>query len=1407
MNNLIIFYYGAMIVKTIPYSVLTKKAHAYNRPYSSEKGRDAKSLRVMIHRDSILGCNVSDSVIQFKYDFSQKVANISIDWTQIKIEKDCNEASFTVTVQAEYGFRQTFNILIKKPSNYVKILRDPNAISRNKQHIGDLKIYSLKERQDDIYISKIHVVEISKQYGLSIDWEKNEDIEVSELADKYVINASILKDQTIKLSYDFGKSDRTVDTPVEINCKINGAPAGKEIIVHPFQPKISGKIDLITKELNLSPEKKKIGIIELYTDSLSGGKEVPYRISSNFPNLIEADLSEGDVTPEKGARISLYLVGSELKQLPKESIIVEIKNNDELIDSIVLSSASTSEGKNNTISLNATKVAKIEDGVEKYTFYCGEQDGSLPLKIKAVGSSDHIEIVSQSPHVSVNSDCITLEKGQVKEILLKVDTANTFQNEDLLIRISAPYHKDEIYKSKLQVKPLRQVKPIFSFDGKLSDNEIVVYRGNESSLLGKVTIKCSALKDEENIDKKRYEKICLSNFIINQEGTNCIRFEQVEGKNDISIGDSASFNIITDQLPINMDEVNVYFSLKDFDSKKRKFKIKNKTTQNIPDISFEGEHKLIYPVNKGLIKVGVCKIKKSGINTDKQVERTDASLSFPNDSYFCFSENKKVLEITSIDKCEVYFDVCSHFNNIDNIKDPSVQIGVPLLYSDNIDQSPVNVLNNEGITIYQYPAEPILNIILHQKSDEKVVFDNNSMATMQIQDIKYTQFLKEQGKKYLFSIYIENEQIIEFPEKKLSIKYATPDRNYIQLEHIFPFDISNNSKREEIKAYIDWKQFDADNYDGFNIAIGIDDKEMTIHFDCTIEEKITSEWYSLDLGTSAIVMAKMSNGTISTIPLRDTPNSRGALEEHPCIISSILALVNNDKENVHDIILAPERKIFNSAIAILPPLKFLVGQDRLPFCSMYAARGIKQIQNQFLGRTSLSSINPSELVKSIYQEIMTRMEDEEKEKARKLILTYPSTYTLEQIDKLQELILSHFDKITKKNLIFVAESDAVLAHYLDTMRIRVGGRKLKNGERILIYDMGAGTLDVSYVRINQCNADSIIHAVIEKRIGIPIAGNYLDYCIYQSILPYLSVEEKKNEEELKHKIQSLKPNICNDNTTITNISFDTSKNLGKKVDYKFIVESTEVQLFIKQCTEELFKLLLGDNWLNEIDTFVYSGRGCLFQPLAAYIKEHTSEKWTIERISESSDEMKLCAAKGAIKYIQNYAGTTKQPYKIVSFHQYESFAIVYLSYDEDDMPVYKCAILKSATDYKNKISETNEEYSIEIGNIDIRPEGRLIIVQSYLSAERIAKTYNNREQGLQDDDGSFISEILSVRREDLGIDDTDLAHATVKFSINPYDNTINCRIQDQSLREFQYSESIENNPYYKKGMWPFNKEH
>ena len=83
-------------------------------------------------------------------------------------------------------------------------------------------------------------------------------------------------------------------------------------------------------------------------------------------------------------------------------------------------------------------------------------------------------------------------------------------------------------------------------------------------------------------------------------------------------------------------------------------------------------------------------------------------------------------------------------------------------------------------------------------------------------------------------------------------------------------------------------------------------------------------------------------------------------------------------------------------------------------------------------------------------------------KVNKLILTYPNTYTPVHLNSLKNIAQKVFPSIRQGYLQFVGESDAVAAYYMNHWaEYHHKDDNIEDDETVLVYDMGAGTLDIT----------------------------------------------------------------------------------------------------------------------------------------------------------------------------------------------------------------------------------------------------------------------------------------------------------------------------------------------------------
>ena len=115
-------------------------------------------------------------------------------------------------------------------------------------------------------------------------------------------------------------------------------------------------------------------------------------------------------------------------------------------------------------------------------------------------------------------------------------------------------------------------------------------------------------------------------------------------------------------------------------------------------------------------------------------------------------------------------------------------------------------------------------------------------------------------------------------------------------------------------------------------------------------------------------------------------------------------------------------------------------------------------------------------------------------KADQVVLCHPNTFTARHRERFRRVVTRALQKrlgiAAPHHIQLVSESDAVAYHYCaQSMR----GAPRSGSERILVYDFGAGTLDISIVRVDW-RSDRFAPAgwTVEGRLGVPVAGNHFD---------------------------------------------------------------------------------------------------------------------------------------------------------------------------------------------------------------------------------------------------------------------------------------------------------------------------
>lgn len=684
-----------------------------------------------------------------------------------------------------------------------------------------------------------------------------------------------------------------------------------------------------------------------------------------------------------------------------------------------------------------------------------------------------------------------------------------------------------------------------------------------------------------------------------------------------------------------------------------------------------------------------------------------------------------------------------------------------------------------------------------------------------------------------------------------------------KLKHKDINDIPNDVAR--VKAYID--------FDYIIDKDGIRDESTEFeHFSSTayfdVETDPGNEWLCIDFGTSATVAA-FGDGSetsnllnldaqaeliTSSLPKRmRTPR----FEEGTPFLSSNAKFRQNGNyddnapysENF--VWLSPTEPQFYSDSFILPYIKSLVGYNHLPNTLDYSGLRYKKggkNKNFTSEPLSVDEIFTS-IYKSLFCDFILPSITTSSKLVNKLILSVPNTYTPRHLDYLRKLVANNLPQIRKNYIWFIGESDAIASYYITnwvdlnssrnsesiTQLYSAGGT-----EHVLAYDMGAGTLDLTYFSIVN-NEDGTRNVNILAKIGLNKAGNYLDYLIAEAIIdthsdllpasllnpdgdPTLLLMAGK----LKHFItQNVKPQLfTKDKLHFSELNGEDVHIDGNKVTLNnveinlvAIREHSAIRKFIEECTVDLIENLFVINGYEKhqtpIDTIIFTGRSVQFGDTQDNGIRNTLmnaiKQWNIkpecQQINVSGNDLKTIVSDGALHFATTYSSEASAV-RIFNRNIYASYGILY----KDIRGIYQYMELLSPStkpimEPNLEANSTNGVYIYEYdtdkfnaqGNsrgsfVDLRNSPKAFFVQSY--SQDTARDWKNNRRELISVMWDFVSQsaVSSVK---------DLAKVPVRIEVNSENEmifTAGTLINEPSAPMVI---NINESDSFKKSMWPY----
>lgn len=485
----------------------------------------------------------------------------------------------------------------------------------------------------------------------------------------------------------------------------------------------------------------------------------------------------------------------------------------------------------------------------------------------------------------------------------------------------------------------------------------------------------------------------------------------------------------------------------------------------------------------------------------------------------------------------------------------------------------------------------------------------------------------------------------------------------------------------------------------------------------------------------------------------------------------------------------------------LPCLKILMGNELLPEKPDFATFRYTRIKDGQLGTIEAMQAHDADeetalmRINSIFRESYSSLfrffisPELQGRAVNKLVLTYPNTYSPANLRTLEKIARQTFPQVREGYLRFVSESDAVAAYYVRNWDMLNEGHKsikFDDDENILIFDMGAGTLDLTLFNKRKDKDGKYIVEILGK-IGTGKAGNYLDFLIAEILkesLPALPLMEttvstaresdnttRAQRLSLKDAIkQTVKPALTpGSQITVNGVTFDAD----------LILTHRKFEEYLRQITAALISRLMERAGKKlKIDAVILSGRSCRLIPLQARLREALKpfaatgfrlikkllEGETVRRPDGTTftdhDLEKTVVVKGAKVLVDNFA-TAESPVRIRSKRFYASYGIAYQALG--GRYVYRelldCTRLESLENGVRLEDFCTEPLEIT----DLGGAEKILLVQTYLPVDETAASIHRLDY-----------EFVSIMEEFPMAVFNNSAHLTLSLNVD-YRNRISLR--------------------------------
>ena len=612
-----------------------------------------------------------------------------------------------------------------------------------------------------------------------------------------------------------------------------------------------------------------------------------------------------------------------------------------------------------------------------------------------------------------------------------------------------------------------------------------------------------------------------------------------------------------------------------------------------------------------------------------------------------------------------------------------------------------------------------------------------------------------------------------------------------------------------------------------------------------LSQSLGDQWMALDFGTSGIVSV-LGKGERTPKPLVLGPARESIL---PTMLFAKRGRELTERAFVDfELQRHKQQESWDSRI---PYLKNIIGSKNVPLLTSDFPHTLNGEQRNSRPDTQLTLESSfMALFEHFLNEAIEHKFPDGVPPLRQIILTTPNGFYGRHKRALERAVLFALkEEAGNVEILFVSESDAVAYYYYHNWRVINHGQRNEEEliwlrqptshaarEYILIYDLGAGTLDMTYLCVTRRSREesSTDEMEILARLGRQSAGNNLDTLIAKSFIelqatndvrtvcPLMPVSRqdalenfafrltfKEFAERLKLWFSASEQGLKVEYPTLASgeaLIFEAKPEL--MFEAKDLRENVEIKAFIEDITEGALNELLGlvpaelsdgtglidGNGRLPVDTVITTGR-CVQYPgiteaLMAAVQKRGADMARPVKVELDAD-LKEVVAQGAYMFAQS--NSREELIRLTQVRPDAWYGLIFK--DIDDQHVFVdliCPDQRFPTDTPNpKVSGRAE--------INLSRSTELIVVKSF-TAQPIEVRYGLEHM-------KYSAKVMArFSRELLGVDSS--GYASVKVSMDfMQDGTVRGRFggvvldEKDSLFAEQGLDSTDETHW--EGMWPF----